>query len=65
MLKAGAYGAGQSSWGPAVYGLVEDSGAQKLETAVEAFMNETCTQCSIIRTHANNRGAQISAVEDA
>jgi beta-ribofuranosylaminobenzene 5'-phosphate synthase len=65
MLAAGAYGAGQRSWGPAVYGLVEDSGAQKLEAAVEAFMKETCTECSIIRTHANNAGAKISALEDA
>jgi beta-RFAP synthase len=65
MLEAGAYGAGQSSWGPAVYGLVDDSGAQKLEAAVDAFMKETCTECSIIRTHANNQGAKISAMEDA
>lgn len=64
MLDAGSCGAGQSSWGPAVYGLVEDSRAQKLESAVDSFMKEKGLKGTIIRTHANNRGAEISVMED-
>lgn len=64
MLDSGAYGAGQSSWGPTVYALIDDEGAQHLESAVEAFMRERNCSCSIIRTHANNHGAMISVVEE-
>lgn len=63
MLDAGSYGAGQSSWGPAVYGLIEDSRAQKLESAVDSFMKAEGMGGTIIRTHTNNSGAEISVME--
>ena len=34
MLREGAFGAGQSSWGPAVYGLVREDQASRLESSM-------------------------------
>ncbi len=64
MIDAGSYGAGQSSWGPVVYGLIDDAGAQKLESAVDSFLGENNLNGTVIRTHANNQGAKISIIED-
>ncbi len=63
MLDSGSHGAGQSSWGPAVYGIVEDNNAKKLESAVNEFFKENKMEGTIIRTHANNHGAEISVME--
>ncbi len=38
--EAGAYGAGQSSWGPAVYFLVDDSVAERVKATLEDLMGE-------------------------
>jgi beta-RFAP synthase len=41
MLRSGAYGAGQSSWGPTFYGLtVGDRASRSLEEEVAAFLEE-------------------------
>jgi beta-ribofuranosylaminobenzene 5'-phosphate synthase len=59
LLEKGAAGAGQSSWGPAVYGLVDGKArAQQLEKEVKLFLADMgggeayCVQ-------PRNRGAQI------
>jgi beta-RFAP synthase len=59
MLKRGACGAGQSSWGPTVYGLVEGkNAAEKLTSQVETFLQEGVGG-QVFCVGANNRGAYI------
>lgn len=59
MLKLGAYGAGQSSWGPTVYGLIRGKAeAKKLQSDVQAFLNKSVGG-EVFYTGANNRGAYI------
>lgn len=56
MLEAGAKGAGQSSWGPAVYGLVEgQAAAEALEARVRAFL-ERQAGAQVFCTRGNNLG---------
>ena len=60
MLKQGAYGVGQSSWGPAVYGLVEneDQGNEIKNSVVELLERKSCG--GLVRVvKANNVGAKI------
>jgi len=59
MLDRGALGAGQSSWGPTVYGLVEGKRqAEKLSLAVDGFL-EKKSGGKVFWVGANNRGAFI------
>lgn len=59
MISAGAYGAGQSSWGPAVYGLVERRDMQKIEALVKAFLKKEKIKGAVYAVDANNSGARI------
>ncbi|MBC8265080.1 MAG: hypothetical protein H8E47_13280 [Anaerolineales bacterium] len=60
ILEQGAYGAGQSSWGPTVYGLVEGKEqAQSLAEAVRSFVEEKC-KAMVFYTVARNEGFHIS-----
>jgi beta-ribofuranosylaminobenzene 5'-phosphate synthase len=60
MLESGAYGAGQSSWGPTVYGLVaNDSHAEKLKEHVEQFLDQRDDGIVFV-AKANNDGARFS-----
>lgn len=62
MKKRGAYGVGQSSWGPAVYGLVQGEGeAKKLRDEVEAFLQDR-DGGQVFVANANNRGATIKYI---
>lgn len=59
MLRQGAYGAGQSSWGPTVYALVEgEQEAERLADEVRRFLlsHETATVFSVA---AKNRGHSV------
>jgi beta-RFAP synthase len=59
MLRHGAFGAGQSSWGPTVYGLVEGKEqAEKLSLDVQRFLQKSVGG-QVFWTGANNRGAYI------
>jgi beta-ribofuranosylaminobenzene 5'-phosphate synthase len=58
MLENGAYGAGQSSWGPAVYCVVKSSEAQKLQMKTQDFLEENIGG-KVFVAKANNRGATI------
>lgn len=61
MLNAGAFGAGQSSWGPTCYGLVQGrNSANKVKRAVSEFL-ETRTGGTVFIATANNTGAKILA----
>lgn len=57
MKTCGAYGVGQSSWGPAVYGLVQgEKEAKKLQAEVEDFLQDR-DGGQVFVANANNRGA--------
>lgn len=53
MLNSGAAGAGLSSFGPAVYAITDQPG--KVEAAVKSYDKN----CTVIRTKARNKGAEI------
>lgn len=60
LLKNGAYGSGQSSWGPTVYGVVEGMGnCKKLKGKAEKFMKEKGFDGYAFCTAANNQGASV------
>jgi len=62
MKKCGAYGVGQSSWGPTVYGLVQgETQARELRAEVEAFLQDG-NGGQVFVANANNRGAIIKYV---
>ena len=59
MQKRGAYGVGQSSWGPAFYGLVQGKEeAKEIQLALQTFLKEKVGG-QVFITKANNRGAYI------
>jgi beta-ribofuranosylaminobenzene 5'-phosphate synthase len=58
MQKLGAYGVGQSSWGPAFYGLTQKEQAKEIKSKVQAFLNEGVGG-QIFTAKANNRGAYV------
>lgn len=58
----GAYGVGQSSWGPAVYGLVEDKiQAANLKSEVNSFLKDI-GEGRVFIAKANNQGAIIKKI---
>lgn len=59
LLKHGAYGAGQSSWGPTVYGLVE--GRDEAELLMECVREKLLSSIGgiVFGTVANNDGARV------
>ncbi|KXA90290.1 hypothetical protein AKJ38_03370 [candidate division MSBL1 archaeon SCGC-AAA259I14] len=60
MLDEGAYGVGQSSWGPTVYGLVKDQEeARHLRESVENFYREEGFLGDVLIVKPDNRGAEI------
>ncbi|MBS7658871.1 MAG: beta-ribofuranosylaminobenzene 5'-phosphate synthase [Candidatus Bathyarchaeia archaeon] len=62
MLDNGAYGAGQSSWGPAVYGLVKGKNkAEKLTKKIKSFIYEEGGG-EVFYTSVNNKGANIKVL---
>lgn len=59
MLESGAAGAGQSSWGPAVYGLAHENEAPRLAEDMKDFMENKKIAGDVIITQARNRGAKV------
>jgi beta-ribofuranosylaminobenzene 5'-phosphate synthase len=64
MLRAGAHGAGQSSWGPAVYGLVRQAGAERLEEAIAESLAARGIEASTFVTHGRNTEARVETQPD-
>jgi beta-ribofuranosylaminobenzene 5'-phosphate synthase len=60
--ELGAYGAGQSSWGPAFYGLTTNEQVEKIRAKVQAFLNEDAGG-QVFTAKANNRGAYIKVTK--
>ncbi len=60
MLEDGAYGAGQSSWGPTVYGLVESNAqAEKLKERILEFLKGKSYKAGLMVVRPNNEGAKV------
>jgi beta-ribofuranosylaminobenzene 5'-phosphate synthase len=64
MKKAGAYGVGQSSWGPALYGAVKQGEAKQLFSKVKAYLDKSVGG-QVFVARANNRGASIKIIDEA
>jgi beta-ribofuranosylaminobenzene 5'-phosphate synthase len=62
LQKLGTYGAGQSSWGPAVYGVTKKEKAREIELKVKAFLEKSVGGQVFVAT-ANNRGAYIKVTK--
>ncbi len=62
LKKAGAYGVGQSSWGPALYAVVKQEQAKQTLAQVKEYLNRSVGGEAFI-AKANNRGATIKTLE--
>jgi beta-ribofuranosylaminobenzene 5'-phosphate synthase len=58
LQKLGAYGAGQSSWGPTFYGLTQKDEAKEIQLKVQAFLSESVGG-QVFTSKSNNRGAYV------
>jgi beta-ribofuranosylaminobenzene 5'-phosphate synthase len=58
LQRLGAYGVGQSSWGPAFYGVTRKEKAKEIELKVKAFLKKGVGG-QVFVAKANNRGAYI------
>jgi beta-RFAP synthase len=61
MLQNGAYGSGQSSWGPTVYGIVKASEAWKIQAKTQAFLDKSVGG-NVFVAKVTNRGATIRVI---
>jgi beta-ribofuranosylaminobenzene 5'-phosphate synthase len=61
MKEIGAYGVGQSSWGPALYGVVKQEEAKQALSKVKAYLNKSVGGQAFV-AKANNKGATIKLV---
>ncbi|MGD9159951.1 MAG: hypothetical protein PVG39_16165 [Desulfobacteraceae bacterium] len=62
MIESGAAGAGQSSWGPAVYGLAHKNDVPQLAEEMKDFMKRKKINGDVITTQARNRGAKVDII---
>jgi beta-ribofuranosylaminobenzene 5'-phosphate synthase len=64
LLEEGAYGVGQSSWGPAFYGLVEGEGqAREVTGKLERFLNSGGRRGEAFYVRPDNKGAIVTIKE--
>jgi beta-ribofuranosylaminobenzene 5'-phosphate synthase len=63
MKRMGAYGVGQSSWGPALYAVVGGDQAKSMQRKVEAYLRGSVGGYAFV-ARANNHGATIRVSED-
>ena len=64
LLAEGAYGVGQSSWGPTIYALTTEARARALREAVDAFLKERGLEYKILIVRPRNRGAKIEIIKE-
>ncbi len=58
MLRSGAHGAGQSSWGPAIYGLVHETKAHELAQKMKDFLFKKNVRGQVLICSCSNKGAE-------
>jgi len=59
MIECGAWGAGQSSWGPTVYGLTTKDAANSLAAAIESYLIQLNVRGRVSTSAVRDRGAEI------
>jgi beta-ribofuranosylaminobenzene 5'-phosphate synthase len=65
LLNSGAAGAGQSSWGPSLYGVVEgEEAARAIEGSLKHYLQEEQVAARVSCLAARNRGARLSWAEE-
>lgn len=64
-LASGAYGTGQSSWGPAIYGLTLADEAEQVAGKMRFYLQQKYISGSVLIASACNKGARILKVEDS
>ena len=64
MLQSGAYGSGQSSWGPALYGLVKKKEAKTVADHMRSFLAENEIKGVVFVSHCNNIGASVDVKQE-
>ena len=64
MLRSGAYGSGQSSWGPALYGLVKENEAMAVADHMRSFLVENEIEGVVFVSHCNNKGASVDVTQE-
>jgi beta-ribofuranosylaminobenzene 5'-phosphate synthase len=62
-LEAGALGVGQSSWGPAIYGLVRERDASSVAETLSRRLLQDGRRSSVSVSRARNRRARIDVVD--
>jgi beta-ribofuranosylaminobenzene 5'-phosphate synthase len=64
LLNLGVLGAGQSSWGPAFYGLVKgENMAKKIRIELSNFFENKGRKGDVFYTKVNNEGAKITLIQ--
>ncbi len=65
LLEHGAAGAGQSSWGPACYGIVgSEAAAERLAASMREWLGERGAAGEVFLAAADNQGARVSENAD-
>jgi beta-RFAP synthase len=59
LLVSGAYGAGQSSWGPAVYGLTIKSESDDVANRMTEYLERNKIKGNVFISSGHNRGAEV------
>jgi len=62
MKEIGAYGVGQSSWGPALYAVVEQKQARLILNKIKGYLKKSVGGDAFI-ARANNTGATVKVIE--
>jgi beta-RFAP synthase len=62
LRKLGAYGMGQSSWGPAIYGLFQEQEAKEAKWKFRMFLQDSVGG-KVFTAKANNKGAYIKVTQ--
>lgn len=60
LISSGAYGVGQSSWGPTLYALTTEGRCRELEKAVRNFLGETGLRYEVLVAEPRNEGAKLT-----
>jgi len=60
LISSGAYGVGQSSWGPTLYALTTVGRCRELKEAVRAFLGETGLRYEVLVAEPRNEGAKLT-----
>lgn len=64
LLSGGAYGVGQSSWGPCLYALADEKTSESVILAAEKFKLDYGVDGEVIEAVPSNRGATIRVTDD-